>query len=824
MEMDSLDAGLCIPEGEASPAPPAGEMTPGGDPLLYPAIFLVGLGGIILEIGLTRIFSIILWHHFAFFSIATALLGLGASGVYLSFNPEIGGRNLYRNLYKFPWLVSLSIIVMFFALTRLGLDVRKLGNPAHLLRFALFYLLLTLPFFFGGCAASLAMSGRPALLQKLYFFDLVGAGAGCLAVVFLISRLGGQGIVILSALIAAAAAHVLLAAAPEAEKKRNRLPLALFTLGILAVMPSAGRIFPVSPPPDKALHYFTQVRGARVLDTIWNSFSRVDTFAPIDPKATWGLSDMFQDRGSEQIGITIDGDGFTSIIRFDGDFEKIAFPFHTLNSMVHLLNRGGTALIIGAGGGIDVLSALRLGADRVDGVEINPAITGLVTGKYRDYSGGLFTGERVRLITGEGRNFIKRSKEQYGLVYLPLVDSWAATYSGAYALSENFLYTVEAFRDYYGHVREGGFISISRWESREGEQPYQTYRICSLAMEAAGVDLDGSVIVTSKGRLANFIWKKGILTPGEIAAVSAFCRQNGFQVLYLPGMEGDFRQILQRQTFQGFVRAYPLDISPVTDDRPFFYLTDRWKYLGAYAENAIRKGSRFPTVFTIVIVIIVLTALFSAVFILVPLRVRSRGDFTPSSSAYYMIYFTILGLAFMLAEVTLMTKFTLFLGHPPYSLSVVLFALLVFSGIGSFLSSRLPGPEEKGILAAIGGLCAVGFLQYLLLDGIFSSFLSLDAPYRAGISAVLIAPLGIFMGMPFPLGLKRLARENPGLIPWAWGVNGCASVMGSVLALVLAQAIGFKATLLLCLFIYGLAVPISGRFGASPPPQDQGNA
>ena len=770
-------------------------------PYLYPAILLTGGAGIVLEIGLTRIFSIALWHHFAFLSISIALLGLGVSGVFLTLYPVFIGKNPYRNLYRFSWLFSLSVVAAFFIFTRLNLDVRHLFTPLNLVKFVIFYLFLALPFFFQGCVMSALMSRRRELIQKIYFFDLIGAGAGCLVVVFLISFLTGQGVVILSALMSAGAMLLLLKIAPGSERK-NFTPALLYALGLLIILPAAARVFPVPLPKDKALYHFIHQKDARVLDTIWNSFSRVDTFSPVGRKTTWGMSEKFPGTMQDQIGITIDGDGFTSIVKFDGNWDKIEYPVYTLNSMVHFLNRGHDALIIGSGGGIDVMAALKLGTRHVDAVEVNPTITKLVKDKYLDYSGRLFQDPRVTLHTAEGRNFIRRSDKKYGLVYLPLVDSWAATYSGAYSLSENFLYTEEAFRDYFSHVEQDGFISISRWEKLAGGQPIQTLRLCSLAMAATDGNLDRSVIITSHGRLANFIVKKGEFTPGELKFISDFSRDRGFRIVFMPGMKWEFLPLLRRSQWQRFTRNFPLDLSPVTDDRPFFYLTDRWRYLGVYVSNTLRQGTPFPVVFTIVFTIIIFSIIFSVIFILLPLKAQGGGDFSTSSSIGFLGYFSLLGLAFMLFEITLMTKFTLFLGNPTYSLSVVLFTLLTFTGIGSYVSSISTIAPEQTVKSAVIILCCIGVAYFFFLDQLLTGFLAGSLALRLIISVILLAPAGICMGIPFPLGLRLLSEQHRDLIPWAWGVNGSASVLGSVLALVLAQAMGFWKTLLLALLLY----------------------
>ncbi|MCE1248066.1 MAG: hypothetical protein LWY06_15605 [Firmicutes bacterium] len=767
--------------------------------ILYPVVFFTGMAVIILEIGLTRIFSIALWHHFAFLSISIALFGMGVSGVFLSVKPDILKNDFYKTVFNFACLLSISNLAAFFIFTHLKLDVRNLGEITNLLKFIVFYLFLALPFFFAGCVMSSIMSKKSEIVQKLYFWDLIGAGSGCLAVVFLIGITGGQGIVILSSLMSAAAAFVLLKGVKKETSAKFTIPLAVWILALIAVIPFSGSIFSITLPADKALSYY-QTKGAKVVDSVWNSFSRVDAFTPV-PEYTWGLSHEYKGRVPDQIGITIDGDGFTSVVRFDGDLNKIEFPLYTLSSIVHNLNGEGDALIIGAGGGIDVLSARKYGAKNIDAVEINPAISGLASKKYRDYGGKLFEQPGINLFTAEGRNFIKRTQKQYNLVYLPLVDSWAATYSGAYSLSENYLYTIEAFRDYYNHVNPGGYISISRWEHKPG-LPVQSFRLCALAVSATGQDLRNSVVITSQEKLLNFIWKKGDFTPQELEKIKSYCERCKFNIIYLPGMQNDFTAVLNPASSGAFTSAFPFDISSVSDDRPFFYLIDRWNLLPVYFQKALEKKVEFPVVFTITFTVLILSIVFSVVFMLIPLKAKGIGNFTAKSSLLYMIYFGFLGAAFMFVEITLMTKFSLFLGHPSFSLSVVLFALLVFTGAGSYLSAVVGKNRVKTLIVAAAGIALLALLYYFALDKVFSAFLSLSITLRVIISVLLISPFGIFMGMPFPTGLRTLGEDNSTLIPWAWGVNGAASVLGSVLAMIVAQASGFGATLLFAALMY----------------------
>lgn len=775
---------------------------------IYPGVLLTGMSVITLEIAFTRIFSISLWHHFAFLSISIALFGMGVSGVFLSIYPRYIGKNLFRNLYRFSILLSFSILLVFFVFTRMNLDIRNLAQPVNLMKFALFYLLLALPFFWAGCVMSGIMARKSLAAQKIYFFDLVGAGLGCMAVVFMISVLGGQGMVLFSSILSSAAGVSFVGLAPTKLKKRVAMPVVLYAVGLVIILPAARWLFPIPLAKDKALYHYTVRKNARIIQKRWNSFSRVEAFFPVLGKM-WGLSENFPKKIPEQIGITIDGDGFTSIVRFDGNLEEIEYPLYSLNSMVHALNRNGSSLIIGSGGGVDVLSALKLGASEIDAVEINPSITDMVTGSFRKFSGDLFFQPGVNLYTAEGRNFIKRTEKKYDLLYLPLVDSWAATYSGAYSLSENFLYTVEAFQDYYSQIKKNGYVGVSRWEYKMPLQPIQTYRICAIASTAVNKDLRKSVVVTSAGILVNIIWKKGEFTERELSVIKEFCNRGDFDILYMPGMENDFAAVLNPKTRSQFIKKYPLDISPVYDDRPYFYLTDRWEYAGIYLRNFFQKGKPLPIVFTISLTIIAVSIIFGLIFILLPLYLKlGEKKISSTKTLLFLAYFSLLGPGFMILELAVMSKFTLYLGNPTYSLSVMLFCLLFFSGLGSYLSSLVKIRMANLVAIAVSGIAVIGLIYYGSLDNWLMASLKFPIFDRVLFSVAIIAPVAVCMGIPYPTGLKLLGLEHQKLVPWAWGVNGSSSVLGSVTSLVLSQTMGFWKTLLFALAIYILALVV----------------
>ncbi|MCL5773206.1 MAG: hypothetical protein M1536_02360 [Firmicutes bacterium] len=768
---------------------------------LYIGVFFIAMAILVLEIGLTRIFSITLWYHFGFLSISVAMLGLGASGAFIFAFQEFFRREIYMLLSRLSLLFSIANLTGFFLLVRIHPEFTSSAGPLNILKIALFYLILCIPFFIGGLVLSCAIWKFSANVHKVYFWDLAGTGFGCILSALVLSLMGAQAVVIISSILGLLASMLL--AYRSGEGMRLFPVLSLILGSFLIIMPVSEKLFPLELPEGKALYHYTHLDNpAKVNFTGWNSFSRVDAFSPVPPTA-WGLSPAFKGNIPPQIGITIDGDGFTSIVNFDGALDKISFLDFTPSSLVHQLKKGPDSLIIGSGGGIDVLTALKNREEKITAVEINPIICYLDKEKYAAFAGRLFENPKIRLVTAEGRNYIKKTGDSFDIIQLPLVDSWAATYSGAYSLTENYLYTGEAILDYWRHLKENGILSISRWEYVNS---LQISRICVTALEAlekTGIkNLKDCTAIIKSGNLVNIMLKKGKFTASEKAFIEKFARERQFQMLYLPGMNNYYSSLLDTQTYRIAVAESPLDISAPTDDRPFFYLDKRFDLLPVYISNWMQGLAPIPPVFAILFVIIISAFIFSIIFIVLPLKVKLPGERGGGRMFLWGLYFCFLGFGYMILEVSFMEKFILYLAKPGYSLSIVLFSLITSSAMGSFLSGAIKKPLKSRLTFAVLILAFYIIFLKFFLPAIFSQTLYLPLAVRALISAVLLFPAGLVMGMFFPLGIEALQKESDFLVPWAWGVNGCASVVGSVITIFVAIGMGFWFTIISALLLY----------------------
>jgi spermidine synthase len=531
-----------------------------------------------------------------------------------------------------------------------------------------------------------------------------------------------------------------------------------------------------------------------------------------------------------QLGIFIDGDALSTITAFDGRREPLAYLDYTTAALpYHLLERP-RVLILGAGGGAEVLLALYHGAPEIDAIELNPQFVRLVKETYADFAGRLYDRPEVRVILAEARGFVTGSGERYDLIELPLVDSFATAAAGTLSLSESYLYTVEAFAAYLRHLRPGGYLAITRWLKLP---PRDSLKLIATALEAlagSGVPEPGRQLALLRSwSTITLIVKNGSLSDADIARMRQFAETRSFDLAYYPGMqraEADRFNILGEPYFfdgamaligpdrERFLDRYKFDLSPATDERPYFFDFFRWRALPELlARRASGGAALLDWGYPILVATLVQAGALSLLLILAPVWFFLGRPEPVSGTWRVALYFLAIGLAFLFVEIASMQRFILFLGHPLYATSVVLCGFLVFAGLGSGAAATLErrlaawhiGPAISPITVAIGGIALVALAHLLVLPPLFALLMPLPDIAKIPISLALIAPLAFCMGMPFPLALARLAARTPDLLPWAWGINGCASVLSAILATLLAMSFGFRAVVLTALALYLLA-------------------
>ncbi len=757
------------------------------------------------ELALTRIFSVVMYYHFAFLAISIALFGLSASGVFAYvFRRRLDRVPTDELLARQSLVYAVATVLALFALVRLRVGLNY--SPRNLVLMLAIYALAAAPFFTGGLVVTLAITRLAARINAVYAADLTGAAAGCLVLIPLLDRLGAPGVV-LAAVVLAVMAAVLFA--PQPARGPTAAAAAIVLLVPLAGQMSGRATFDVT---DTKGH-----QGDRILFSKWNSFSRVAVYARAH--GDWSLSDRYHGPLPETRFMDIDSAASTPIVGVAPDLSNAQYLRYELTALAYHLVAppeeatepdpprspaptprppGFSALVIGPGGGRDLLSALVFGARHVDGVEINPIIANdVMRDRFRAFSGGIYTNPRVRIVVDDGRSFVHRSRDRYDVIQASLVDTWAATAAGAYTLTENTLYTVEAFDDYLDHLNPNGILTITRWQ-------FDGLRLVSLAQaacEAHGFPSAPRLAVVRHDRVATFLLKKSPFTPSEIAALREVSSRLGFDVLYAPDTtvaDNDYARLVRASDRAQFFRAYPQDVRPTTDDRPFFFHTTKLRdqFQVAFGRSML-FGNGLSALLTLMAISVVLVALF----VVAPLALAGG----PPSSGWlaWLAYFGALGAGFMLIEVAVLQRFVLLLGHPVYSLTVTLFSLLLGTGAGAAWSRRIDeGRLRRSTAVSLAVIAVLGLVVLVAVTPVVAWAIPFARSVRIAVAVVVLVPIGMALGVPMPAGIRLLSVRAPEMIPWAWGINGALSVLGATLAIFIAMNWGFRVTLLTASFSY----------------------
>ena len=683
-----------------------GDAVPARAPLA--AIALLSAGALGYEILLTRLFSIVLWHHFAYLMISAALLGYGAAGTFVTLaRPALLAR-YERTFVTAAALFGVTAVAGFVLAQRVGFDpLELLWDPRQPLRLLGVYALLLVPFFCAATALCVTFARFADRAAWVYASDLAGAGAGCLAILaalYAVAPVDALRLVGSMGLAAAAfAAHAL--------RLRPR-GIAVALLGAAVAMPL---LIPADwvrlrPSEFKELDRTLQVKGARVLAERSSPLAVVTVVesAEVPFRHAPGMSLNAPAGPPEQLGVFVDGEGPSALVRYDGRPEPLAYLDYLTSAAPYHLSERPRVLVLGAGAGADVLQAIALGARTVDAVEQDPQIVDLVERRFGDYSGRPYRVPGVRVHIAEARSFVARSRDRYDMVEVALLDAFGASAAGLYALSESYLYTIEALSAYLDRLEPSGLLAITRWVNLPPRDVLKLFATAVAALERRGVTDPGRQLALVRSwSTATLLVKNAPFTADEIAALREFCRLRSFDADWFPGIApGDANRynVLDPSEFEEGARAllgperatfidrYKFALEPPTDDRPYFFRFFRWRTLPELL--ALKDRGGLPLLdwgYPVLIVALVQASLVSAVLILLPLTVGRRGakaQVTPSRGRV-AIYFAAIGFAFMFVEIAFIQKFHLFLGHPLHAIAVVLCAFLVFAGLGSRWSARL---------------------------------------------------------------------------------------------------------------------------------------
>jgi hypothetical protein len=781
----------------------------------YIGLFMVALATLMYEILLTRIFSVTMLYHFAFVALSVAMFGMtvGALIVYLCpriFVPERLHQWLAVAAVVFPVAMVLSF------LTQLSVPFRIHPSIVAIYAIGFTYAVIAVPFVVSGIVVCLSLTGFPSRVSRLYAADLAGAAIGCVLLIPVLDYSDGPTAVLWVCFLAS------LGAIAFAGVAGGRLRSAAAAVSVLLLIAAAGHTVLVWKHfPVFRILYIKGSFEARPLYEKWNSYSRVrvngDQDALVEPQG-WGLSrSLPADLRVRQLQMDIDVVAGTVMTGYDGTAAAVRHLGYDVTNLAYHVRPGANALVIGAGGGRDVLSALTLGATSVVAVEINKDILRTVNGRFGDFTGHLDRDPRVRFVNDEARSYVARSKEHYGLIQISLIDTWAATAAGAFVLSENAIYTSEAWTTFVQHLTPDGLLSVSRWYYRDS--PAEMYRTTTLAVDALrriGVaNPRDHIVIVRNMTMANrpetpdgvgtLLVSRRPFTEAELAAVNQVSAEMGFEVMFTPTMSHD--DVFPRLTApdaDAFVASFPLRINAPTDNSPFFFNMLRLRDMFRLdLLDSGKQSNNLKAVATLAVLLGVVSVL-TALCIALPLWL-SKTDLAGSHAL--LLFFGAIGVGFMLVETSQMQRLIIALGHPTYALSVVLFALLLSSGLGSYLTSAV-GADGIGRAGAIrlAALVAVLLLIGAATPAVVRATMAASTPVRIAAAVGLLFPGGLMMGMAFPLGMKLAASRAAVLTPWLWGVNGAASVLASVLSVCIALSWSISAAFYAGCLAYVVAV------------------
>jgi hypothetical protein len=775
------------------------------------AIFLCSLSGISFEIALTRVFSVSLSYHFAFMVVSIAMMGIALSGTVLSVYPALADT---RRLRDYALSLALAIPAAYVLINLVPLDPARLPwDSVQLLFVFLYYVILCVPFFFFGLLISASFSAMKGKAGFIYGADLLGAGVGSVAVIQVMRWLGPGRTVFVISFGAVLGAFLL-------GRRRAAVPAAAC---LAALLLSSGlahmRISPYKELPA-ALGY----PGAEHIKTYRNGFSRVDVFKSPMARFAPGLSLRHQEELPEQIGLSVDGANITAITRAGGNAH--GFLGFLPSALPYEIGARKDALVIDPRGGLPVLMARRYGVQSVRSVESNPLLVDIIKGDYGEFSGNVYS---EAASSGIARSRLRGTDMDFDVIDISLME---ATPSAGFGMSEDYRYTVEAFKEYLGHLRKDGVLSISLYILPPPRIEFRLLATALSAMSETGVVEAGRNIaaIRSWGSIC-IVVKKSPLTSREIGKVKSFAGERDFDLVYYPGIREEetnihvrmpeseyfsaFKRLIDPETREAFKEGYLFDISEVSDERPFFHfylkpsrVIETYGIMGGKWQYFIEEGYLLPVVFAQALLI-------SLVLLLIPaLKGRGRASSTgirPVSRAGPLSYFALIGLGFMFIEVPLIQEMMLPLENPSYAIAAVLASVLISSGIGSLLSQRFAILRRPYVVLLIA---AVTLPYAFLFSTLLGDVTAYGMPVRVTLSSALIMPLGLLLGIPFPMGIRNIPEE---LIPWAWAVNGCFSVLAPMLAAMAAMAAGFKWVLALGAAMYALAFLFAPSGGVRDP-------
>ena len=799
----------------------------------YLGVFFVTASTLMLQVIQTRVLSVMLWYYVAFLVISLAMFGITAGTVWVYLRRQrFSERTLSNDLTYFTSVLAIVTALSAAVETTLAPIGEGTATLTAVVVWLEFGACLAAPFCLSGVVISLALTRSPFPIGRVYGIDLAGASVGCLGVLVVLNLTDGPSAILWVSAIAALGA-ICFAGSGIGGAPAVALPFStrllrarpIFVMLVLAATVNGMTARGVQPLFVKGKPEFGAKSPAF---TAWNAISRISVVGSgVLPAIMWGPSPTFkpEEWPVDQRGMEIDGDAGTVSYRWDGNAQTAGFLKYDVTNVAHFLPGHKRAAVIGVGGGRDMLSARVFGVPDITGVELNPILVRLLTAPgYAEFA-GLSRAPGMHFHVDEGRSWFARSADKFDIIQMSLVDTWAATGAGAFSLSENGLYTVDGWRIFLDHLTPNGVFTVSRWYAQDNVD--ETGRMVSLAgatLFALGeTDIRRHLFLVASGNIATLVVSRSALSADNVALLNHVAEDKQYQVLLEPGREAA-SPVLERivastsgEDLERYTASLPLDLTPSTDERPFFFnqlpLFDPWRAIEVGLRKrgiGVTSGSTSAT--TTLILLFLISLLVVIRTIVAPLH-PAIADVGRRLATGGTAYFLLIGAGFMFGEIALLQRLSVFLGHPIYSLSIVLFSLILTTGIGSFVSDRMPLATRSRF--AFWAIVLSGYLVVLpsWLPGVLHTFEADTLIVRASLCIAIIAPAGILMGFGFPTGMRFISAVDRTPTPWFWGINGAAGVLASSMAVAISIAFGIYVTFYTSALCYALLIPAGLAIG-----------
>jgi hypothetical protein len=777
------------------------------------SVFLISASSLLFEINLTRLFSVAHFYHFAFMVVSLALLGYAISGSFLQMMPKMGTQPIEISLSRLSTATGIFYLAAYLTINWLPFDsFSVMWDFRQILRFSLHYFLLTIPFFLSGLVMGIMLSRYSAAAGRVYAFNLTGASFGCVLALLLPQYFGSEGTVgVCSFLVIMGTFSLFQHFGKSSNQKNNyyRIVFISFTLCIFILSDLVLRAtinqgldaMTLRISPYKSLTYAQQYPDAKTISMEWNAFSRVDVISSSGIRSIPGLSFVYPDIPPSAKGILLDGDNLSPVIAMDSNMD---FTRYTLTAAGFESHPEADLLVLDSRGGLDILIGINESAKQITAVEPNPLIIKAVPEIY----------QHPKVITYQqtGRSFLEQTQQEFDLIIISLSDAYHPVSSGAYSLGEDYRYTVEAYQSALNALEEDGFLMITRWLQNPPSETLRSFSTAVSALENQKLEPEERIFAFRSFNIATLLIKQEPFSDNEIQQLKLFAEERAFDLIYYPGIKVEeanrfsilqtpiyyeaFAQVINSETRQKWIENYPFDIRPPTDNHPFFFHFFRFEQLPQLITSLGKTWEPFGGAgFIVILILLVLVTTLSILLIAVPAITKNIPKPTAGrqsgsqrrqlSSA--LGFFGLIGLGYFFIEIPLIQKLILYLDHPSYAITTVLFTLLLFSGIGSQLSGKV---RKKTRLYWI--LPVTLLLTHFLITALINHSLGAALWIRGLLAFFSLAPLGLLMGIPLPTGISILEKQQTKIIPWVWSINGAASVIASILAMLFALFWGFN--------------------------------